>query len=170
MDYLKIGLKITEWYRCFREVNLDPTNFLVRSGPHPSPHFLPRKACLWRIFFVLLVRNGLLSAELKFRKNTELPRAVLPCACTLYYINIICKYFPWHKILICYWMWHFLVLCKLCKISKVLNKGLGYFRNRVGKRDPICLQMGIIHWNKNYFTCKWDYMLLNEDKKIIINV
>ena len=42
-------------------------------------------------------------------------------------------------------MWHFLVLCKLCKISKVLNKGLGYFRNRVGKRDPICLQMGIIH-------------------------
>ena len=54
-------------------------NFQLRAGhvPHSTNPSLTRKVHLWRIFFALLVVNGPLPAELKFRENTGISRVLL---------------------------------------------------------------------------------------------
>ena len=53
-------------------------NFQLRAGhvPHSTTPSPTRKVHLWRIFFALLVVNGPLLAELKFRKNTGISRVL----------------------------------------------------------------------------------------------
>ena len=54
-------------------------NFQLRVGhvPHSTNPSPTRKVHLWHIFFALLVVNGPLPAELKFRENTGISRVLL---------------------------------------------------------------------------------------------
>ena len=58
-------------------------NFLLGQGhvPHSTNPLPPGKVQLWCIFFALLVMNGPLPAELKFRENTGFAISRLPSLC-----------------------------------------------------------------------------------------